>query len=491
MKKINDNYRLIFYYLGIFLIMIGIIQFIPLVVLPFYQEEIKYAYCFIIPGTTSVFLGYLISSLLKDTPKKNLEKHQDSILVVLIWILAILVSSIPFLLTKQYNFTQSVFEITSGYSTTGLTIVNAEECPHIFLFFRSLTLFIGGIGLVLILTCAISDKYGLRLYNAEGHSDKLLPNLAKSARLILSIYAGYILLGTIAYVICGMTFFDALNHSISALSTGGFSTKAESILYYHSLPIEIITMVLMLLGSTNFLVHLALIRRKYKAIWHHNEVKLVFILILIVTPIMIVNLMTSNFETNNIFKNLRISIFQLISCLTTTGFQNVSSMNIFPCGFITLMILLMIIGGGLGSTAGGIKQYRIVVVIKGMISSIKESFSSKKVIKTNFIEKAGSKEVLTKDEVHNCMSYALVYLSILFIGTFILTCFGFSLQDSLFEFTSALSTDGLSVGITSFNANPIILWTLTIGMFLGRLEIFVVIQALIRIYYDMRKRVVI
>ena len=148
------------------------------------------------------------------------------------------------MLTGEYNFTQAVFECTSGYTTTGLSVVDVSKCPKIFLLYRSVMLFVGGIGLVLVLTCAVSDRYGLRLFNAEGHTDKLLPNLKKSARVILSIYSVYIILGIIAYVIAGMPLFDAINHSIAALSTGGFSTQKESLLAYHSIPIDIITDVL-------------------------------------------------------------------------------------------------------------------------------------------------------------------------------------------------------------------------------------------------------
>ena len=124
-------------------------------------------------------------------------------------------------------------------------------------------LFFGGVGLVLVMVSVLSDRHGMRLYSAEGHSDRLLPNLVKSARMIIAIYTGYILSGTFLYMVFGMDWFDALNHSIAALSTGGFSTRAESIGYYNSAAIEAVTIVLMLLGCTNFLAHLYLIRGKF------------------------------------------------------------------------------------------------------------------------------------------------------------------------------------------------------------------------------------
>ena len=191
MKK-KDYYRLVFFYLSIFLVMIGVIQLLPLIVLPFYPEDISYAYCFLIPGIAAIGLGGLQRYILKDTKIVKLEKHYDSLLLVMIWLIAITVSCFPWMLKGDYNFTQAAFEMTSGYSTTGLSVVDVDHTPKIFLMFRSITLFVGGVGLVLIITSAFSDRYGLNLYNAEGHNDRLMPNLAKSARLILSFYSAYI-----------------------------------------------------------------------------------------------------------------------------------------------------------------------------------------------------------------------------------------------------------------------------------------------------------
>ena len=237
--------------MGIFIMMIGLIQLFPLIVIPFYPDEMSYAYCFLIPGIASLVAGFLLRYFFKNTRILKLEKNYDSFLLVMIWLSAIIISTVPWMLKGDYNFSQACFEMTSGYSTTGLSVVDVDHTPHIFLLFRSITLFIGGVGFVLIITSAFSDKYGLNLYNAEGHNDRLMPNLRSSARLILSIYSAYILFGTIAYIVFGMPVFDAINTSIAAISTGGFSVIGESIYGYHSLPIEIVTIILMILGVFN------------------------------------------------------------------------------------------------------------------------------------------------------------------------------------------------------------------------------------------------
>lgn len=483
----NKNYRLVLYYLSVFIFLIGIIELMPLLVIPFYKDEIIYAKCFIIPGVLSFLLSYLMRFFLRDTEIIKLEKHYDSILVVSVWIMAILISSIPWILTGNYNFSQAMFEMTSGFSTTGLSVVDVANCPHIFLMFRSITLFVGGIGLILILTCALSDKYGLNIYNAEGHNDRLMPNLTKSARFIMGLYSMYITAGTLAYYFAGMNLFDALNTSIAALSTGGFSTNELSIYGYNSLAIELITIVLMLLGMTNFLIHLSLLRGKFKNVINNTETKFFLGVSCVALILMTINLLTTGF-TSSIFESIRYSLFQLISGITTTGFVSVKDLRLLPSGFITVMILLMLIGGNIESTSGGIKQYRVIVAIKGIIKSIKNTVTNKNIIETEYIYRNGEKKVLSDEDKSNNAKYVLFYIILFFIGSLIFTMFGYSLQDSMFEFSSALSTVGLSVGITGYNANGIILWTGIIGMFFGRLEIMVIFETFIKVFKDLKLR---
>jgi len=152
----------------------------------------------------------------------------------------------------------------SGWTTTGLSVIDVANAPKIFLIFRSIIQFFGGVGIVLIVVSALSESFGMTLFASEGHNDKLLPNIAKSARLILKIYSGYFIAGTLLYITFGMPIFDAVNHSMAALSTGGFSTETLSIGAYNSLAIELVTVILMLLGSTNFYANMILVQGKFR-----------------------------------------------------------------------------------------------------------------------------------------------------------------------------------------------------------------------------------
>ena len=485
MKK--SPYQLIFFYLSIFIMLIGLIQFIPLLVIPFYPEEIKYLHCFLIPGLLAIILGFIINRNLKDVTISQLENNHDSVLLIFIWLSAILISTVPWILKGDYNFTQAFFEMTSGYSTTGLSVVDVDNTPHIFLLFRSVTLFVGGVGLVLIITSAFSDRYGLNLYNAEGHNDRLMPNLAKSARTILSFYSAYILFGTLAYIAFGMPVFDAINTSIAAISTGGFSVIGESIYGYHSLQIEIVTILLMMLGQTNFMIHMSLFRMKFKNVFNHCESKFFAFLFVVFVSFMTYNLISYSY-TDSFLESLRISIFQFVTCITTTGFVSVKDMALLPAGFSTFMIIAMLIGGNQESTGGGIKQYRVIVALKGIYYSIKESIMNSHMVVSHRITRMNEKEELTDQEISSTTTYILFYILLFFLGSLIFAMHGYSLQDSMFEFSSALSTVGLSLGITGYNAPKLILWSAIVGMFLGRMEIMVVFKSILRINKDLRNK---
>ncbi len=487
MKKSSQGYRLVFGYLGVFLILIGVIVLMPLILLIFYPNESNYALNFIIPGVSSIFIGFLLSLLNYKRDLERLKRHDDIILLTLIWLSAIFISAIPFVLTKQYNLAQSVFEMTSGYTTTGMSIYQVEGGSHLYLFFRSLSHYIGGVGLVLVLTSAISDKFGMQLFVAEGHLDRLLPNLVKSARFILSIYSFYILIGSIFYMIFGMNVFNALNHAISAVSTGGFSTHLDSIAHYNNLGIEIVSIVLMLLGGTNFVIHLNLFRRKFKNAFNHIELKF-----LLIYGVLFIVTLTLFLNRNSINPSFRISSFLFVSTMTSTGFINdLRVFSLFPPQVITLLIIVMLIGGGQGSTAGGIKLYRASLFFKSLYWQIEDKFKLPNLIKKRHIYYLGKKEIIERNEINANYAFIGTYLLVLLIGVIIFTSFGNSLSDSTFEVSSLLGNIGLSIGIiTRLNTPNALLWVSSVIMLLGRLEIYVVLFAIFRSIYNFKNQVV-
>lgn len=479
------GYRLILGYMGVIFILIGITVLLPLIMLIPYPQEAAYGAYFVIPGAAFLLLGYLLSFLVRGCERQSLDKNQSAFIVTAAWLSAIAAASIPFLMTGQYTFTQSVFEATSGWSTTGLTMVEVSSCPRIFLFHRSLMLFFGGVGLVLIMLSVLTDAYGMRLYHAEGHSDKLLPNLVHSSQLIMLFYTSYIFLGTILYMLCGLGWFDALNHAIAAVATGGFSTRPENIGYYNSVSVEVVSMLLMLLGTTNFVAMLYLLRGKVRNFFRYCEVRFTLFLLALFIPLT-AWLVFRQFGFSPA-ESLRISAFQVISAFTTTGFQTVPTFhNWFGVLFIPL-ILLMLSGGQSGSTSGGIKQYRVYIVLKSILWDIRDTFSNEHMVRTNYVKKPDANEIITVKHQANISTFCFLYLGIFLLGSAVIASFGYSFEEAMFEFSSAMGGVGLSCGITAPDADPAILWTLSFGMFIGRLEIYVVIMAFLHLLHLERR----
>ncbi|MGB8451518.1 MAG: TrkH family potassium uptake protein [Anaerocolumna sp.] len=470
-------------YIGIMLMLVAGVILLPLLVLPFYPDEFNNIIYFIIPAAAAWVLGYLLSKI--HVPEDyRLSIGNDAIIVVGVWLLATLFSALPFILSGMLNFTQAYFEAMSGWTTTGLSVVDVTKASHVFLMFRSIIQFFGGVGIVLVVVSALSENLGMNLYISEGHNDKLLPNLARSSRLILKIYAGYFIAGIVLYVIFGMPVFDAVNHSMAALSTGGFSTQTLSIGAFNSLPIELVTVILMLLGSTNFFAHMLLIKGKFRTFLKLGETKFTLLLIALAVPVVA---MASLYKVyGSIASALRISFFNIVSALTTTGFATVSY-NDWPDSAWLAMIILMIIGGGIGSTAGGIKSGRVYLILKQIGWSIRRKFMPERMVNKPLIIKPDGKKVISPEMYLEASNYAITFIVILFIGTGILIYTGYTLKDSLFEFCSALGTVGLSVGVTSINTPSVALWTMTVGMLFGRLEIFVVFYAVIKLISKVRR----
>lgn len=484
-KEKHSSTRLIMGYLGYTIFFVGLFCLIPLFVIPFYPDEIVYAPYFILPSTISIIIGYFLSRLAKDIKGRQLQGHQDAVLVLLVWITTITICSVPFFLSGKYNIMQSMFESTSGFTTTGLSIVDVQFAPHIILLYRSMMQFLGGVGLVLVVTSVLSDRYGFRLYNAEGHNDRLMPNLIKSSRLILMIYVFYIVLGIIFYVILGMPLFDAINHSIAAVSTGGFSTKVDSIGYYNNVGIEIVTICLMLLGSTNFFIHLHLLKGRIGNVFRHGETKLFIFLTIMILPIIIFALIQSGYSFGSA---LRVGSFQYITAITTTGFQTVATFQGMDGIFLIFMILLMLIGAGVGSTGGGIKQHRVLLIIKTIYWNLRDNLGSPRRITPRLMNRAGIQYVVTQKEQSDAISFVLLYMLIFLMGTLVFVSYGYSLVDSMFEFASSLGTVGLSIGIISYNAPSLILLTSILGMIFGRMEIYVILYAIINSVTNLSKK---
>lgn len=462
--------------IGKLMLLIGLLVAAPLIVLPFYAEDRIHTLSFVIPALGSIIAGTITCLIGKkevSTFEWRSSMQRGSLTVLFAWGWGILIGSLPFVISGQLTFIQALFEAVSGWTTTGLSVMDISETPHIFLFHRSFMQFCGGLGFVMMMVMLVQDKHSMNLYNAEGHPDKLMPNLKKTAQTICLMYNGFLVVGTTAYTIAGMKLFDAVNHTMCALSTGGFSTKLNSIGEYNSFTIEIITFVLMLIGTTNFVVLLLLTRRKWRQVIRVSEVRFMLLLLLIFVPITALSLISGlNMGTGEGFRH---AMFDISSALSTTGYSTMGYTT-WPPLAIGILILMMLVGGGMGSTAGGIKLTRIYLMLRITIQNIRKRLVPPRSVDAPYYVRAQGKTLIDTSLAMDTTGFVTCYLGLFILGTLLITVTaGCSLIEAMFEFASALGTVGLSIGLTTPTTGSATLIVEMFGMLLGRLEIFIVL----------------
>lgn len=463
--------------IGKLVLLVSLLLLVPLLGLPFYLEDMKYTPAFLIPALISAVFGIVICTMTQNSNNDDtFTIKRGSVTVLFIWIYGFFIGALPFILGGQLTFMQALFESVSGWTTTGLSVMDVREVPRIYLFYRSFMQYCGGLGFVMVMVMLIHEKQSMSLYSAEGHSDQLAPNLGKTARTIFFMYMTYLLIGTGLYVIFGMSIFDAVNHAMCALSTGGFSTQYDSIGTYNSIAIETITIFLMIIGTTNFAVLLLLSRRRFKQVAKVSEVRFLFLLLIITIPLIAGSLASGLYI--GLGEGFRLSVFNIISALSTSGFSTMSYTQ-WPAFSIGVMIVLMIIGGGIGSTAGGMKLTRVYLMFRIMKENIKKRLSTSRTVSNPYFYRAKGKTYIDKYLESDTVGFIFIYIVIFIIGSLLITLTeSCSLSEAMFEFASSFGTVGLSIGLTGPMTNCMTLIVEMIGMLLGRLEIFIVIMGI-------------
>ena len=483
-EYIRQRYAAILSSVGMILLLSGAAMLTPLLVFVFHPWDPANALAFVLPAGGLILIGAAFRRMLRFTPSITLSVQEGGIIVLLSWIVVILFSAWPFMSVLGLSFSRALFESVSGWTTTGLSVVDVTRAGPMILLWRSVIQLAGGAGLAIIMMSAIVGPTGVGISSAEGRGDQLVPQVSQSARLVMIIYTGYAVAGSMAYWMAGMSFFDAVNHSFAAVSTGGFSTRVESIGYWDSPAIEAVTLPLMLLGNLSFVTAWLLWRGRLRMVARNGEVRLLAVLIPLSAAAMF--LLTSQALYPQLGKSIRVAIFETVTAITTTGFSTVSYGNWNAFGLF-LMIILMLIGGGTCSTAGGIKQFRIYLLWKMLCWDIKRYRMPRTAILECPLWEGNRRVFLDDARIRQATVFIFLYLAAYVFGVMILCACGYNLVDSLFEFASAIGTVGLSVGVTTPQMPDAALWSETIAMFLGRLEFIVVIVSLLKVGGDGRR----
>jgi len=484
----KQDYRIIGYYTGKIIIGIGLIMTLPMFTSLFFSEW-NPALDFAIGISACLIVG-LSLMMCCETDRDLLWMH-GMVTAAFSWALATVLGAIPHYLSGHFlSYLDACFDIMSGYTTTGLCLIqNMDHISHGLNMWRHLLTYLGGQGMIVVaITFLFKGTAGAyRLYVGEGKDERLLPNVVQTARAIWMISLTYLAIGTavlfVANLLAGMTPVRSLLHGLwifmGSWSTGGFAPQSQNLLYYHSPLVEFVTVIIFIIGSYNFALHYSVWQGNYKEVRRNIETVSFSTTVMITSVISIIGLMQVLFYPN-LASLFRRCFYQIVSAHTTTG-----NATMYPIQFLnnwnvlaTMGIMIaMSIGGSACSTAGGIKGIRVGVLFKALINDIHRIFSPDSAVITHKFHHI--RDIVLEDRHVRAaslitISYMVMYLFGAVVGIF----YGYSLQASLFDSISAGSNSGLSCGLTAATMPTAMKLLYIVMMWAGRLE-FISIFALL------------
>ncbi len=436
---------------------------------------------FLVTFALMLVLGLLLERIPGD--ERQVRPRHAMVSVPLLWLLIPLLTAIPYRTCERMSWLDAYFESMSGWTTTGLTVLpDIDHAHRSILFWRSLEQWVGGLGLVVTVISILRFETPSLLYVAEAREERIRPNVVNTAKEMWKIYAVITAAGTLLLWALGMSPFDALNHAMTAVATGGFSTRADSIAAYRSPAIELVTALLMVLGATSFVTHYRAaktlrvhpggrLRRLLRALKHYAQdlqFLVMLALILATTAYMALHAKTPLPEA------LRCYGYQAVSAITCCGFSN-ANVPSFPDYAKLALTVLMIIGGSTASTAGAIKVLRFLIMAEAIrVAIARRTRPVRGVIVPKIRDRA-----LSEEEIVDAFTIAASYLFFVVVGTFILVkWYGYDPVDALFEVASAQGGVGLSSGITGPDAPAGVKALLIFHMWIGRLEVLPCLAAM-------------
>ncbi|WP_139958410.1 TrkH family potassium uptake protein [Flavicella sediminum] len=486
----NLNLKIVVSFLGLTAILNGVFMLLSAPFSLYHQEEA--ATGILTAGGVTILTGFLMWFFNRNAPK-ILKKREGYIIVTLGWFVLTLTGALPYLFTGTIpSFVDAVFETISGYSTTGASVVNdIEALPNGILFWRSATHWIGGMGII-VLTIAILPLLGIggmQLFMAEApgpSADKMHPRITQTAKRLWLIYFSLTITEFFLLKIAGMTWFDAINHAMATLSTGGFSTKNASMAYWNHMPmIQYIIIVFMFIAGTNFILTYFALKGKVKKMFQNEEFKYYFFGVLTFT--IVITLIIQFFQDPNLQTTVqhpmpwgslesafRHASFQVISVITTTGF--ISADYTMWNSLATMLIFsLFLVGGSAGSTSGGVKIVRHIIMIKNSILEFKKQLHPNAIIPVRYDGRGVSRII-----VFNILSFFVIYMLIFIGSSIILSFMGLDFLSAISAAASSLGNVGPALGTLGPVNNyanltdPAKLFC-SFLMLIGRLELFTVL----------------
>ena len=474
------NTRMVFRTMGALLLIEAVFMALALGVSLWYGEADSGVFLL---STIITLLAGMIGLLVGRHAESRMGEREGYVIVAMVWVVFSAFGLMPYYLSGQVpSLTDAWFESMSGFTTTGATIIpDLEVITHGLLFWRSLTQWIGGMGII-VLSIAILPIFGLngmQLYAAEVTGltyEKLSPRIADTAKMMWSIYLLLTITEVLALWLCGMNMFDAVCHSFSTIATGGFSTHNNSLEYYDSAAIHYTVTLFMFISGINFVLLIYLLRGKARNLLQDEEVRWYSVAVALFAVALTVGLYIarpgwSGVEMERAFRD---SLFTVISSMTSTGYT-ISDYMYWPVVAWVVIFFLMLTGACAGSTAGGIKWVRLAIIMKNGVAEFQRRIHPNAIIPVKLNEKA-----VPQQTINNIMAFLIFYVFIIVVTVVIFSASGVNFDESIGAAVSAIGNVGISIGqfgpAGTYAEFPMVAkWVMSFVMLIGRLEIFTVL----------------
>ena len=493
--------RVIGHYLGTLTQLFAALMAVPFITALVFQEW-EPAERYLLGIGIALVVGTLLQFLRIDPGR--LGRRQALAVTGFAWIVLAFFASVPLFLSGHYaTYMDALFDGVSGLTTTGATVaLDIDHFSNADNMFRFMMHLVGGLGLIVVaLSLGIFGKRsGSSLYTAEGRSEHVVPNVVQTTQLILRISLVVIFIAAVVLAaLCmsiGMEPARAVLHSlwlaITAFNTGGFAPMAESVSYYNSIPIEMFLMLLMILGSVSFVIHAEVWKGRLQSFFGDIEIRTMIIWLLVMTVVVAASLSASALFSD-LPAMIRRGLFMVVSAFSTTGLQNVTTnqlTTVFSSGAFLALALIMAVGGSAGSTAGGVKLYRVGIIFKSIVSTVKEAVSpssARVVVSYNHL----GRRVLSSDAVKEAMTVFVLFVITYSVGALVGIAHGYEASQAIMESVAMTSNGGVITGIVTPGMSPSLETFYIFQMWAGRLEFVTLLAVLAEIVASLvpRKRV--
>ncbi|WP_455645520.1 TrkH family potassium uptake protein [Methanosphaera sp.] len=473
MNKLKiDEIKTICHYSGYVCILLGLFMLLPMISSIIFHDDKLYMNSFIISSAISIGIGLCLFSSFKRKNITVLSLKGALLFVLSLWGITAIISGLPYFISGNLNFFDSFIEGMSSITTTSFSILPIYPYPYSIALWESLTQWFGGLGLIILILVIVPSSTSLRqLYFAEGKTEQMTPNLRHTTTIFIKLYLILTSISIVLFLIAGLTPFYAICYGLCTIATGGFSVNPEVVHYFNTPLIQFVTIIIMLMGSSNFIILYRVIKGNFKNIFKDIEIKTMIRIIALATICITLSLYSQGFYGSDIIVIFRHALFQTISVMSSTGYSTTSTV-FWPSFCIHILILLMFIGGSVCSTSGGIKIYNIVILLKSIWWEVQSMILPKNTVILRKVYHDNKNREITPAAIRTIHVYVIAYVLLFIISAFLLLIYCDDFQTAYMLAAASLGNMGFGPQYLTVSSPLLVKIVMVVDFWIGRIGIW-------------------